>query len=660
MNLLPKSHKEFGEKDYWDKFFKKRGNKAFEWYGEYLELCTHLHKYIKLADNVLITGCGNSSLSADMYDVGFKNIVNIDVSEVVIKQMKCNNLKRENMQFLCMDATKMEFENDFFNVVLDKGTLDALMPDESDQTIEIIERYFSEIKRVLKFGGRFVCISLLQRHILKKVLNCFCDGCWMFRIVRCHDAEEKNSEDGDGKSFPVFVVVATKFKKLPQLILEVCLAGEKMQRLSGPSEMLACIKTVQDAAVVTNGLASVSLNKDEEVMLDLCSPGNEVPRYTLYIMDLLQKQTNKSYAVFIVPQGRESEWLFGTSPGRQQLLQSAGFSRLVVVILRRGQEYVNLEAVKEELSHSAKMLAPKGFVGQIPFLSIGTDVGSRVKVYEGTSKTTGDFVVEDVDVDGETSRKLIFLDNQFLVQSEARIKTVTVKGKPKTIVDFGHISYYHAYMSVGVKLSQIDGAAHRAAVLGLGGGSLCMFLRKCFCNLNLVAVDLDPVVFDIAKEHFQLKVDDKLKVEIKDGLDFLKEEAENGTQYDAILFDMDSKDRSMGLSCPPKQFLHDSVLKDISKILTNTGYFILNLVCRDAELHDSIMDTLKLNFNHILRIKLHEEVNEVVMASNEQAYSLETLGQASKSLNSLARKAKLVKIKCVDLQDIIQSATIIS
>lgn len=31
MNLLPKSHKEFGEKDYWNKFFKKRGTKAFEW-----------------------------------------------------------------------------------------------------------------------------------------------------------------------------------------------------------------------------------------------------------------------------------------------------------------------------------------------------------------------------------------------------------------------------------------------------------------------------------------------------------------------------------------------------------------------------------------------------------------------------------------------------
>lgn len=31
MNLLPKTSEEFRQKDYWDGFFKKRGEKAFEW-----------------------------------------------------------------------------------------------------------------------------------------------------------------------------------------------------------------------------------------------------------------------------------------------------------------------------------------------------------------------------------------------------------------------------------------------------------------------------------------------------------------------------------------------------------------------------------------------------------------------------------------------------
>lgn len=31
MSLLPKTHSEFTQKDYWDSFFQKR-TKAFEWY----------------------------------------------------------------------------------------------------------------------------------------------------------------------------------------------------------------------------------------------------------------------------------------------------------------------------------------------------------------------------------------------------------------------------------------------------------------------------------------------------------------------------------------------------------------------------------------------------------------------------------------------------
>lgn len=117
-----------------------------------------------------------------------------------------------------MDALNTTFSNEEFNVVLDKGTLDALMPDDSEETKQTIDKYFSEIKRVLKLGGRFVCISLLQSHILSKLLDSFCDKSWMFRVVRCHEAEERNAENNDGPTLPVFVVIATKFKAMPQLV----------------------------------------------------------------------------------------------------------------------------------------------------------------------------------------------------------------------------------------------------------------------------------------------------------------------------------------------------------------------------------------------------------------------------------------------------------
>lgn len=37
---------------------------------------------------ILILGCGNADFGPDLYDDGFENIVNVDYSEVVIKQMQ--------------------------------------------------------------------------------------------------------------------------------------------------------------------------------------------------------------------------------------------------------------------------------------------------------------------------------------------------------------------------------------------------------------------------------------------------------------------------------------------------------------------------------------------------------------------------------------------
>lgn len=52
-----------------------------------------------------MVGCGNSQLSADMYDVGYHKIINVDISDTVIRQMTEKNEKqRPEMKFLKMDV----------------------------------------------------------------------------------------------------------------------------------------------------------------------------------------------------------------------------------------------------------------------------------------------------------------------------------------------------------------------------------------------------------------------------------------------------------------------------------------------------------------------------------------------------------------------------
>ena len=124
-------------------------------------------------DKLLVIGCGNSKLSENMYDIGIKNIINIDLSEIVIKQMCGKNKHRKEMLFLKMDMLKMDFEDSTFDVVVDKGTLDALMSDSSEKVDDDCNKLFAELDRVLKIGGRYICVSLAQEHISDKILSSF-------------------------------------------------------------------------------------------------------------------------------------------------------------------------------------------------------------------------------------------------------------------------------------------------------------------------------------------------------------------------------------------------------------------------------------------------------------------------------------------------------
>ncbi len=65
-SLLPDDFEQFREVVYWDGFFKKRKQKAFEWYGEYDQLRIRLLPLLSGSKHVLMAGCGNSELSAEL------------------------------------------------------------------------------------------------------------------------------------------------------------------------------------------------------------------------------------------------------------------------------------------------------------------------------------------------------------------------------------------------------------------------------------------------------------------------------------------------------------------------------------------------------------------------------------------------------------------
>ncbi|OAD58257.1 Methyltransferase-like protein 13, partial [Eufriesea mexicana] len=622
MNLLPKTHEEFSQVEYWNTFFKKRGKKSFEWYGEYPELCNIFLKYIKVKDNVLIVGCGNSTVSMCLYDAGYRNITNIDISHIVIKQMRDINISvRPELVYEHMDATQMKYSDDTFNVIIDKGTLDTLMPDTKEGTISVINKYFKEITRVLRNGGRYICISLLQEHILKQLLFYFPNAGFMFRIVRCHEAEEKARIE-DGSSIPVFAVIATKFTNLSQTVLEVALVEGSPRRLSSIDDMISAILSVQQFVFIFNSLQKRSVADIGEISFNLYSPDNKHPRYTVYVLDQPKIRGIKSYAAFIVPHAKEADWLFSTKEGRQRVLESSQYDRLAIVTLCRKHKFESWDAIKSEIEDCILNLAPQGLSAKsdIPFLSMGTDVGVRNICYEGKSDMSGPFIVEEIERDGIEFRRLIFLNIPYVIQSEARLKQVkSRRGKMKKIVNPLILACdHHSYMSIGVCALMNPKECNEIMIIGLGGGSLCTFLYNILPKLKITAIEIDEKMLKVATDYFGLILDDRMKVEIADGIQVIKETAISGKKYRAILFDVDNKDTTVGMSCPPKQFLELPIIKSVADCLTNDGFFILNLVCRDRNIKKKVKNDLKTIFQFMVCYSVQHVVNEVIICSVNQ------------------------------------------
>ena len=151
----------YGEKEYWDKRYSDAGKDArFDWLESYFSLRTLLNDFLTRQDmRILILGCGNAEFSEDLYDDGFTNVVNVDISPVVINQMRERNVhERPLMEWRVMDVTNMnELENNSFDLAIDKSTIDALLC--GDDSFVMVAKMMKETQRVLKTGGVYFAIS---------------------------------------------------------------------------------------------------------------------------------------------------------------------------------------------------------------------------------------------------------------------------------------------------------------------------------------------------------------------------------------------------------------------------------------------------------------------------------------------------------------------
>jgi ubiquinone/menaquinone biosynthesis C-methylase UbiE len=149
----------YGDITYWEQRYKDSEYTTFDWLENYptlKEIIISLN-IPKETGKILNLGCGNSEFSENMYDDGYHNIKNIDISQNVIKLMAERSKDRPEMTYEVMDVRDIKYESNFFDLAIDKSTIDALLC--GDDAFINVAKMIKEVQRVLKVGGYYMIIS---------------------------------------------------------------------------------------------------------------------------------------------------------------------------------------------------------------------------------------------------------------------------------------------------------------------------------------------------------------------------------------------------------------------------------------------------------------------------------------------------------------------
>lgn len=190
---------------HWDEFFQRRQQKPYEWVSEWPQLQEKLLEMCK-GKRVLVTGCGNSELSSSLYDAGVTDITNVDFSKTAIREMLTKNLRqRPAMKWQVADITKALPQGPF-DVVLDKGTLDSVLNDDSNEAQQAAHAYLVQVAQALGpgEGSTYACVTLAQPHLLQRLLGSFAKG-WDVII----DKLPPRSQLAEKEMHPMLVTIKT-------------------------------------------------------------------------------------------------------------------------------------------------------------------------------------------------------------------------------------------------------------------------------------------------------------------------------------------------------------------------------------------------------------------------------------------------------------------
>jgi spermidine synthase len=181
---------------------------------------------------------------------------------------------------------------------------------------------------------------------------------------------------------------------------------------------------------------------------------------------------------------------------------------------------------------------------------------------------------------------------------------ITIKnGKKHLNTKNANYSYGALQMILKFGLDKVNlKKVNSVLLLGLGGGSVIQTLRDDFkYQKHITAVDIDPVIIDIAKTEFDIQDSKDLKIICQDALKYVNQ---NTKQFDLIIIDL-FIDIQM-----PKQFLDFAFWEDIIKSKSSNGVILFN-GSLEKEKSKDLKKVIAFLKSKVYKVDVYDKINEV-------------------------------------------------
>lgn len=245
---VPLSLPEFGSKQHWDDEYDKEDEPYYDWVLGYAEIGHLLDALLgrEPGKKILHLGSGNSSLPENLYCAGYRDQVVTDISGKCMRLMQersaekniheiryeygdaCDLLKTEEADLQVNPPRKLEmlgvaapdgsagsvlsaevdddeeelarrrrlFQNDHYDLVFEKSTLDAMLCDDGDHAVKIVLLLREAWRSMKSKTGIFLCVSMHPPGQVEMYFRLPCWG-WRFRHVAIEDVNCR----GDRKNY---------------------------------------------------------------------------------------------------------------------------------------------------------------------------------------------------------------------------------------------------------------------------------------------------------------------------------------------------------------------------------------------------------------------------------------------------------------------------